>query len=314
MGAVILNRRLVLASGAAVLGGCATGFPEAQTVSVETFDVWPGDPPGGEKVTAREEVIERSATPQLRDRAVIHVRKPTLKVFRPAKPDGSCVLIFPGGGYQRVVLDKEGDETAMRLAQAGVTAVVLVYRLPEDGWAAGREAPLQDAQRAMRLIRSGRVAQGLDNARIGVLGFSAGGHLAAMLTLDGGGQTYPAIDAADAVSARPDFAALIYAAYLDGKGSPAILLGPAGPAPDLIARVGRDTQPIFLLHAADDASVPVANSLRMYVALKAAGVPAELHVFPEGGHGFGIAKAKGKPVEVWPDLLLAWGRARGMFR
>ena len=297
-----------------MLGACATGSPISQTVSIEIFDVWPGDPPGGEKVTAREEIIERSTTPGLHDRAVIHVRKPTLKVFRPVKPDGACVLVLPGGAYQRVVLDKEGDETAMRLAQAGVTAAVLVYRLPEDGWAAGREAPLQDAQRAMRLIRSGRVAQGLDQKRIGVLGFSAGGHLAATLTLLGGGQTYPAIDAADAVSARPDFAALIYAAYLDGKGSPAILHGPAGPAPDLIGRVGRETQPVFLLHAADDASVPVETSIRMYGALKAAGVPAELHVFPEGGHGFGIAKAKGKPVEAWPDLLLAWGSARGMFR
>jgi acetyl esterase/lipase len=314
MGSLILARRTLLLSCAAMLGACAMSVPVSQNVSVETFDVWPGGPPGGEKVTAREEVIERSTTPSQRDRAVIHVRKPTLKVFRPAKPDGSCVLVLPGGAYQRVVLDKEGDETAMRLAQAGVTAAVLVYRMPEDGWAAGREAPLQDAQRAMRLIRSGRVATGLDGARIGVLGFSAGGHLAATLTLQGGGQTYSPVDAADSISARPDFAALIYAAYLDGKGSPAILLGPAGPAPDLIGWVGRDTQPVFLLHAADDASVPVGNSLRMYGALKAAGVPAELHVFPEGGHGFGIAKAKGKPVEVWPDLLLAWGRVRGMFR
>ncbi|MDP3736476.1 MAG: alpha/beta hydrolase [Hyphomonadaceae bacterium] len=275
--------------------------------------MWPGDPPGDEGVTATEEIIERSKDPAVRDRAVLHVRKPTLKVFRPAKPDGSAVLVLPGGGYQRVVLDKEGDETAMRLARAGVTAAVLVYRLPEDGWEAGRDAPLQDAQRAMRLLRSDRVATSLDAKRIGVLGFSAGGHLAAALALDGARRTYGDVDAADVTSARPDFAALIYAAYLGGAGSPALLRG-TGAARDLIAAVDRDTQPIFLLHAADDTTVPVESSVRMYQALKAAGVPAELHVFPEGGHGFGIARAAGKPVEVWPDLFLRWGRARGMFR
>jgi acetyl esterase/lipase len=307
----MIARRTFLGAGAATLAACATG-PDVAGFSVETFDVWPGDPPGGEGVTVTEEIIERSKDPTVRDRAVIHVRKPTLKVFRPAKPDGSAVLVLPGGGYQRVVLDKEGDETAMRLASPGVTAAVLVYRLPEDGWAAGRDAPLQDAQRAMRLLRSGRVAAGVDAKRVGVLGFSAGGHLAAALTLDGARRAYADVDAADVAPARPDFAALIYAAYLDGTGSPALLKGP-GAARDLIAAASSDTQPIFLLHAADDATVPAESSVRMYRALKAAGAQAELHVFPEGGHGFGVAGAAGKPVEVWPDLLLRWGRARGMF-
>ncbi len=312
MGEVRLGRRALLVGGVALLAACAT-TSDAQTVSVQTFNLWPGDPPGGAGVTANETIVERSTDPSRPDRAVTHVRKPTLRVFRPAQSDGSAVLICPGGGYQRVVLDKEGDETAMRLAQAGVTAFVLVYRLPEDGWAAGREAPLQDAQRAMRLIRAGTFASGIDPKRVGALGFSAGGHLAATLALLGKTESYEKIDAADSISPRPDFAALIYAAYLDGKGSPAILLGPAGPAPDLVARVDAQTQPMFLLHAADDATVKVESSMRMYAALKAAGVQAELHVFPEGGHGFGIARAAGKPVEVWPDLFLAWGRARGMF-
>jgi acetyl esterase/lipase len=307
----VIARRTFLGASAAMLAACATG-PGAGGISVETFDVWPGDPPGGEGVTAHEEIIERSKDPSKPDRAVIHVHKPTLKVFHPARADGSAVLILPGGGYQRVVLDKEGDETAMRLAQAGVTAAVLVYRLPEDGWAAGRDAPLQDAQRAMRLLRSGRVAAGVDEKRVGVLGFSAGGHLAAALALDGARRTYADVDAADAQPSRPDFAALIYAAYLSGSGSPALLKGTGAPR-DLIAAAGAGAPPVFLLHAADDATVPVESSVRMYQALKTAGVAAELHVFPEGGHGFGIAHATGKPVEVWPDLFLRWGRARGMF-
>jgi acetyl esterase/lipase len=288
---VILTRRLAIV-GAMALGGCAS--LDGGEASTETFDIWPDGVPGGEGVTATEEIIERSKDPARPDRAVIHVRRPTLKVFRPARPDGSAVLVIPGGGYQRVVLDKEGDETARFLARSGVTAAVLVYRLPGDGWRDGIGAPLQDAQRAMRMLRS---QPGINAKRAGALGFSAGGHLAASLALQ-------STDAAE----RPDFAALIYAAYLRGN-----LPGGLGGGRDLVGAVSRGTQPMFLLHAADDATVPVEGSLDMQAALKAAGVPAELHVFPEGGHGFGIAGAAGKPVAVWPELLLAWGRARGMF-
>ena len=173
-----------------------------------------------------------------------------------------------------------------------MTAAVLVYRLPEDGWASGIDAPLEDARRAMEILRGLR---GVDAKRVGVLGFSAGGNLAAQLALEDG-------------EVRPDFAGLIYAAYLDGEGSIAM-----GAGPDLIARVDTKMPPVFLVHAADDATVPVALSVRMFEALRAAGVAAELHVFPEGGHGFGIARAEGKPVAVWPELFLAWGRRLGMF-
>jgi acetyl esterase/lipase len=300
-----IGRRGFLLAGASLAGACATS-PDAQDVSIETLDLWPGAPPGGEYVSAREEIIERSQDPAKPDRAVIHVRKPTLKVFRPARPDGSAVLIAPGGGYQRVVLDKEGDETAMRLAHAGVTAAVLIYRLPGDKWAAGLDVALNDAQRAIRLLRS-RVP-GVDAKRAGVLGFSAGGHVAASLALRSSASPYARIDAADDLPARPDFAALIYAAYLDGNGLPPGFRG------ENLTAMASGAQPMFLLHAADDATVPVERSLAMYAALKAASVPAELHVFPEGGHGFGIERAKGKPVEIWPELFLAWGRARGMYR
>lgn len=274
-----------------MLGGCAT--VEGSHIGVETMRLWPGDPPGAAGVVANEQIIERSKDPAKPDRAVIHVRTPTLKIFRPARADGSAVLVAPGGAYQRVVLDKEGDETAMRLAEAGVTAAVLVYRLPEDGWASGIDAPLEDARRAMEILRG---LAGIDRKRVGALGFSAGGNLVARLALEQG-------------EARPDFVGLIYAAYLDGAGSIAM---PS--EQDLIGRVTAGAPPVFLVHAADDGTVPVALSVRMFEALRAAGVPAELHVFPEGGHGFGIAGAGRRPVAQWPDLYLRWGRALGVFR
>ncbi|HEX5008299.1 MAG TPA: alpha/beta hydrolase, partial [Hyphomonadaceae bacterium] len=301
---------------ASLAGACATvaGPREATDIAIQSFRVWPENPPGGEAVTATEGIIERSVDPAVHDRAVLHVRTPTLKVFHPARPNGAAVLICPGGAYQRVVLDKEGDELAIRLAQAGIVAAVLVYRLPLDGWAAGWQAPLQDAQRAMKMLRSGFAAQGVDPKRVGVLGFSAGGHLAAALTLVGAAPAYPPADAIDAASSAPDFSALIYAAYLGGQGSPALAESPAGPAPDLVAQVDARTPPVFLVHAADDRSVPVEGSLRMHSALQAAGVSSELHVFPDGGHGFGIAGAKGKEAEHWPEMFLAWGRKQNFFR
>jgi acetyl esterase/lipase/lysophospholipase L1-like esterase len=275
------------------------------------LDVWRAAPPGGEAVTVKQTVVERSTTPGLHDRALIGITHPTLTVYKPAKPDGSAVLILPGGAYSRVVIDKEGEETARRLNERGITAAVLLYRLPADGWAAGRDAPLQDAQRALRLLRSG-AAGPLDPARIGVLGFSAGGDLAAALALRAEGITYPPTDQADRVSARPDFSILMYPA-LNMSVQP-----PDGKAP-IVARapiesfVNAGSPPCFIVHAADDASVSVDLSLRMFSALKAANVPAELHVFSAGGHGFGVRLAAGKPVEVWPDLLVRWGQHHRFF-
>ena len=285
--------------------------------------IWPGPAPGGEVATARESVVERAKSPtDLRDRIAKGVRDPTLTVFRPARPSGAALLMAPGGGYAWVVMDKEGYETAERLAADGVTVFVMTYRLPQEGWAAGPDTPLADAQRAMRLIRSRAAAYGIDPGRVGVIGFSAGGHVAGMLTLAWDRPTYAPLDAADHQSARPDLSILMYpVASMDAaiahKGSRRNLLGET-PTPERVAAYSLealarpDAPPVLLIHALDDASVPVENSLRLMAALRAAKVPVEAHLFEEGGHGFGLRFAVGKPVAAWPDLVLSWMRRKGL--
>ena len=291
--------------GASVTGARSSAAERAPAPPRE-IAIWPGSPPGGAAVQVEETIVERSTTPGLHDRVLMGIRRPRLSVYAPAKPDGSAVLILPGGAYQRVAIDKEGDETARRLSARGITAAVLFYRLPGDGWAAARDAPLQDAQRAIRLLRAG-AAGPLDTARIGVLGFSAGGDLAANLSLRPDAPTYEAVDSADRLSTRPDFAGFVYPGLHT-------LPAPDGKAVSLESLVNPATPPCFILHAADDQSVPVAGSLSFFSALKAANVPVEMHIFDEGGHGFGIRLVAGKPAEAWPDLFLRWGAQHHFFR
>ena len=319
-----LFRGAAAATLAALALPAAAGAQELQDIPAdpaEVFDLWPGRPPGGETVTVVEEVVERENPYRLRDRAVRFVTRPTLSVFRPAKPNGAAVLIVPGGGYAHVVVDKEGFETARWLAARGVTVFVLLYRLPHHGWAAGPDTPLQDAQRALRLIRARAGAYGLDPARVAVQGFSAGGHLAASLATRFDRRVYEPVDEADAVSARPDLAGLVYPvislrAATSHPGSRTNMLGEA-PAPEreeaysAETAVTAATPPTFILHATDDTAVPVENSLLMYAALRKAAVPVELHVFEEGGHGFGLRGIEGKPVRAWPQLFLDWTAKRG---
>mgnify|MGYP001809713514 CR=1 FL=1 len=287
--------------------------------------LWPGRPPGGAGVTVTEEEVERSPPPPAiyRDRIIKGVRNPTLTVFRPDSPNGASLLIAPGGGYKWVVRDKEGYECANRFAAEGFTVYVMSYRLPGDGWAAGPMTPLQDAQRALRLVRreAGKKGSGLDPAKVGVMGFSAGGHVAGSLSLMWDEMAYEPVDGADRLSARPDISVLIYPVAtlrppLAHAGSRTQMLG-AAPTPEqetrwsLETRARPDAPATFLLHAADDASVPIENSLQLEAALRAAKVPTEMHIFQEGGHGFGLRFAVDKPVEVWPDLVLAWWKRRG---
>jgi acetyl esterase/lipase len=272
------------------------------------IDLWPDGAPGI-PAGLDEQVRERSTDPAYNDRILLNVRRPRLDVFRPARPNGAAVLIMPGGGYSWVVIDKEGYEMARLLATRGITAFVFFYRLPHQGWAAAPDAPLDDARRAMQLVRR---QQDVDPRRVCAMGFSAGGHVCASLLTRFG----------DA-SARPDAAALLYpvvsmSAPEAHAGSRRNLIGENAPvereraySPHL--NVPANAPPTFLLHAEDDSSVPVANTLMMRDALRARGVETEAHLFPDGGHGFGLRLARGKSVEHWPDLFFAWGRHRELW-
>ncbi|SNS47535.1 MULTISPECIES: alpha/beta hydrolase [unclassified Azospirillum] len=319
-----MQRRTLFTTAAAtaLLAAGLPGTSHAADVKGETLSLWPGDkPPGGDKVTVKQSEVARSDDPRFRDVAILNVTQPNLTLFRPAKPNGAAMLIIPGGGYQRVVVGKEGYDIAQWLAGEGVTVFVLLYRLPADGWAAGPDAPLQDAQRAIRLIRAGAKGWGIDPARIGVMGFSAGGHLAAMAATRFDKVTYKPVDAADQVSARPDIAALGYPVIsmvpgIAHAGSAKQMLG-ENPAADRVAEFSADqgvpanAPPSFITAAADDAVVPVENSLLIYAALRKAGAKVAMHLFEAGGHGFGLRSPKAAPVAAWPALFIEWGRSHG---
>jgi acetyl esterase/lipase len=312
-----LPRRAVLA-GALMASAVAGAGKAAEADPDEVVKLWPGPPPGAPRNLPQAVIEDRVATSGFQDRSVTRIGEPLMTVFRPARPNGAAVLIFPGGGYLRVVIDKEAFEGARRWVAAGITAFVLRYRLPAEGWADPANTPLQDAQRALRLIRANAASYGVDPRRIAAMGFSAGGHVGASLCTRFDAPVYAPVDAADAVSARPDLAMLAYPVMLMSgplahAGSAHALLGP-DPGPDRAAayspnlHVSAATPPTFLIHAADDTTVPIDNSLAYLAALRAARIPVEFHAFEEGGHGFGIRLVQGKPAAAWPDLFLAWAR------
>ena len=284
----------------------------------DIIDLWPKGalPPPAAQLT--ETIVERSKDTGIPDRAIYGISRPCMAVFRPIRPNGGAVLITPGGGYRWVVIDKEGYEMGRWLALRGFTAFVLFYRLPGEGWSAGADAPLADAQRAMRLIRSRAGAFGVAEDRIAAIGFSAGGHVCADIAARFAAPIYRHVDAADLLPARPVCAAPLYPVVsmdsaIAHAGSRLQLLGPS-PTAEAEARhspdqnIPHNSPPHFLLHAEDDDSVPIENSLRLRAALKAKGVRVEAHLFDQGGHGFGLRKAEGKPVSAWPDLWRAWAR------
>lgn len=286
-----------------------------------------GAAPGsaGLETTLTEQIVERSEDPAtIRDRYAAGITRPRLLVFEAENPNGAALLMLPGGGYQRVVIDKEGIESAERFNEAGITVFILLYRLPHEGHRNGTDAPLQDTQRAMRLIRSMADEYGIDPGRTGVIGFSAGGHLAGSIATRFDAEVYAPQDEADALGACPDFAVLAYpVTRMEGpaihEGSRDRLIGTNPSAETVatydIAHAARsDAPPTFILHAADDGSVPVANALDVFDAFTAEGVPVEMHIFAEGGHGFGIRYTEGLPVAVWPDLVVSWMERGGFLR
>lgn len=300
-------------------GGPPTPAAESPDAPVwpaaETIDLWPEGLPGGESASP---VYNATMNGPMGERQlwVRGVARPSLAVYRPARPNGMGVIIIPGGGYEFISVQAEGIAVAERLNAEGITAFVLSYRLPAEGWSARPDVSLQDAQRAMRRVRSD-ASLGV-TGRLGVLGFSAGGHLAAMLSTGWADPVYAASDTLDSQSARPDFSALVYPVILtEGAyahaGSRDHLLGLA-PAAALLAsrsplgRVSAESPPTFLVHAMDDGLVPPANSLDYAAALSAVGVPVETHLFDHGGHGFGLRGSPDSPGALWPGLLASWLR------
>ena len=323
-----LDRRGLLLGTAGLAAASATRAQDAVAPPdpTEVLRLWPGEAPGANATTRAlvPEVPERSTDPAYHDRYARYTTEPLMHVMRPARPNGAGLLLIPGGGYRWAVVDKEGMDCARVFAAAGVTCFILRYRLPGDGWDAGADTPLQDAQRAMRLIRTNAFRYGVESDRIAVLGASAGGHLAGMLSLRTDAQTYRRDDEADGMPSRPDASILLYpvvtmaAPYLH-QGSRDHLLG-ADPSPDWIAAyslqnlVTVSAPPTWLLHAMDDEAVPPENSMMLLAALREAGVPVEAHFFQEGGHGFGTRLIQGKPAAIWPELVLAWGQRNGWLR
>lgn len=247
------------------------------------------------------------------------VSRPTLTIFLPQKDkaNGTAIIVCPGGGYDHLAIEHEGFEVAKRLAEMGVSAFVLKYRLPSDETMINKEiGPLQDAQRAIQLVRQHSSDWGVDPGRIGILGFSAGGHLASTA---GTHFTKAVIDNTANISLRPDFMVLLYPviSFNDSIGHSGCrnnLLGHNAPADKVIEysnelQVTPQTPPTFLVQTEDDKTVQVRNSLVFYEALRRNGVPAELHVYPKGGHGFGMHNPTTK--DEWIDRLKNWLDANG---
>jgi acetyl esterase/lipase len=326
------RRTLGLGLAGALAGTMLAGRAAADTVMPgdgsipsdprEVIALWPGIPPGGADVHLAPIMVDRAPPGAAPDRLTWQIGTPSLTVFRAARPNGAGIILAPGGGYWREILDKEAYETARRLAEAGFTAFVLRSRLPGEGWPHRADVPLQDAQRAMRLVRAYAGHYGIDPARLGFMGFSAGGHLAASIATRFGAHVYDAVDGADGLSARPDFAALLYPVITMGEGahigSRNHLLGDTPSAADIDAysaekHIPGDAPPVFICLAANDPLVPaIPNGVAMFLALRAKNIPSELHVFEDGGHGFGLWGTPGKPDAIWPDLFLNWCRAHGV--
>ena len=231
---------------------------------------------------------------------VIHlgnVSSPTLTLYTPqGKNSGAAVVVFPGGGYRILAMDLEGTEVCDWLNAAGISCILVKYRVPQPGPYPKSAAPLEDAQRAVGMVRSHAAEWHIDPQRIGVLGFSAGAHLAAALSTHFDRRLYPPIDAADTLSCRPDFAVIVYPGYLalaDQNFAPNADIHPTGQTP-----------PTFLIQAEDD-PVHVENAVVYFLALKNAKVPAELHIYAQGGHGYGLRRTE-LPVTTWPQTVEIW--------
>jgi acetyl esterase/lipase len=272
------------------------------------LNVWPGQPPGETKALPPEADQMKDTDKLIAGRRIIklgNVSTPQIAVYRPtaAKDTGAAVLIAPGGGFNILAYDLEGTEVAEWLNSLGVTGIVLKYRVPFRDPNKRWHAAVQDAQRAMSLVRGKAAEWKIDPKRIGILGFSAGGATAGMTSLLFEQRQYAPLDEVDQISCRPDFSLLIYPAYFVERGSTTL-------RDDV--KVPKNAPPMFFVHAFDD-GVPVQNSLLLPAEMKKAGVPAEVHVYPTGGHGYGLRRTA-EPVTTWPDRAAEWLAAGGWLK
>lgn len=272
-----------------------------------TLTLWPGSPPEGGGPSG--DVAENAKG------AISNIAVPKIDIYQPASPNGMAVLIAAGGGYKRIEMRNEALPAARWLNARGITAFVLSYRLPDEGWETGPLAPLQDAQRALRLIRANAGKFRIDPERLGVLGFSAGGHLLGMAAARSAFASYPEIDDIDALPARPAFAALVYPVITlkppyDHTSTRKVLIG-SHPSPALSSEwsvedhVKARCPPVFLAQAEDDPVSDPQNTLIMQTACEQAHVPVELHRLADGGHGFGMGKP-GTASMQWPGYFANW--------
>ena len=281
--------------------------------------IWPGAVPDPQAVAGREDDTTMATESLVAGRPWVyvgHVSRPTMTVYAPKeKNTGAAVVVFPGGGYQILAIDLEGTEVCDWLTSKGITCVLLKYRVPSlpydwrckcrpDGFAISTLA-LEDAQRTVGLVRSHAAEWHIDPHKIGVLGFSAGGHMVAAMSTHFGHRLYAAVDAADKESCRPDFAVAIYPGHLS------LAENSFGLNPDIDIHITRKTPPTFLLQNEDDHVDRVEDSLSYYAALKKAGVPVEMHLYAQGGHAFGLRRTK-LPVTGWPQLVETWLGTIGM--
>lgn len=276
------------------------------TVAAERpmIPLWPnGLPAGSVQMTPAQIEAARNKTTGER---IAYVGDPSLTLYRAPKEkaNGCALIICPGGGYNLLAWPKEGLEVAEYFNSVGVTCAVLQYRVPRRDPAQPHAEPLQDAQRALRLMRSRATEWGVDPRRVGILGFSAGGHLTVMAGLHWNEITYPKVDAADEQSCRPDFICPIYPAYLADEKTP----GPLEP----LVKITAQTPPVFLSVTSDD-QLRGYNAALFYLELKKAKVPAELHIFSKGGHGYGI-RPSDNPVSTWHVRCAEWLKVSGFLK
>lgn len=268
----------------------------------DPIKLWPGKAPGEAKDVGPERYLEAKKG-QAEVKRLTDVGAPDITIYSPPKDKncGTAVVVAPGGGYNILAIEHEGSDVCEFLSKLGVTAVLLKYRVPRrEKQMPENLAMVQDAQRAITLVRSKSAELGVDPQRVGMLGFSAGGNLTAWTALTRK-RMYDAVDKADEVSHLPSFALLIYPAYLNDKEG--------NLKPEF--EVAKDSPPMFLVHSTDDNSVPSDGSVALYMALKKNKVPAELHIYATGGHGYGMRKSP-QAYASWPDRAADWLKTRGL--